>query len=64
MRRTHIRDLVCRLWSDQSGQDIAEYGIMAAVILILAIGVVELVGEHAKQVFGQVAGAISSHSGD
>jgi Flp pilus assembly pilin Flp len=64
MRRTRIPEGVCRLWSDQSGQDVAEYGIMAAVILILAIGVVELIGTHAKDVFAQVGAALSSHPGD
>jgi Flp pilus assembly pilin Flp len=59
-----ISGVLCQLWSDQSGQDVAEYGIMAAVLLILMIGIVEIVGNHAKEVFSQVGGAISSHPGD
>jgi Flp pilus assembly pilin Flp len=42
------------LWSDE-GQDIAEYAMMLAVILVLVIGTVRLVGGNANNVFSTVA---------
>ena len=33
-----------RLWSQQDGQDIAEYAVMMAVILVLVAGTVRLIG--------------------
>jgi len=33
-----------RLWSGETGQDIAEYAVMLAVILVLVIGTVRLIG--------------------
>ncbi len=47
------------LWQDEQGQDIAEYAVMLAVILVLVIGTIRLVGAHANDVFSQTASAIS-----
>jgi Flp pilus assembly pilin Flp len=45
-------------WRDDSGQDIAEYAVMLAVILVIVIGTVALVGGNANNVFSSVANAI------
>ena len=47
------------IWSDEQGQDIAEYAVMLAVILVLVIGTVRLVGGNANNVFSSVASSIS-----
>ena len=47
-----------RLWSDQSGQDIAEYAVMLAVILVIVVGTIRLIGSNANNVFSQVGSAI------
>ena len=47
-----------RLGSDEEGQDIAEYAVMLAVILVLVIGTVRLVGGNANNVFSNVASNI------
>ena len=49
---------ICTLWSDESGQDIAEYAIMVAVILIIVVGTVRLIGTHANTVFSNVASSV------
>jgi Flp pilus assembly pilin Flp len=47
---------LCRhIWSDDQGQDIAEYAVMLAVILVLVIGTVRLIGTNANNVFSSVA---------
>lgn len=46
------------LWSDQEGQDIAEYSVMMAVILVIVVGTVRLIGSNASNVFSQVGSAI------
>ena len=43
-----------QLWRNQQGQDVAEYAVMLAVILVLVIGTVRLVGGNANNVFSQV----------
>lgn len=46
------------LWQDEKGQDIAEYAVMLAVILVLVIGTVRLIGTNSNTVFSQVASSI------
>jgi Flp pilus assembly pilin Flp len=47
-----------RLWSEESGQDIAEYAVMLAVILVLVVGTVRLIGSNANNAFSAAASAV------
>lgn len=47
-----------QLWSEESGQDIAEYAVMLAVILVIVVGTIRLIGSNANNVFSQVGSAI------
>jgi len=53
-----MRDLLHRFVSDQCGQDIAEYAVMFALMLVLVFGILVSVGVNSNQVFFQVASAI------
>jgi len=46
------------LWKDESGQDIAEYAVMLAVILVIVVGTIRLIGSNANNVFSQVGSSI------
>ena len=46
------------VWLDEGGQDIAEYAVMLAVILVIVVGTVRLIGSNANNVFSQVGGAL------
>jgi len=48
------------VWTDQQGQDIAEYAVMLAVILVLVIGTVRLIGTNANNAFSSVASSLSN----
>jgi Flp pilus assembly pilin Flp len=50
--------LAYRLWNDEKGQDIAEYAVMLAVILVIVVGTVRLIGTNANNVFSSVSSAI------
>jgi Flp pilus assembly pilin Flp len=56
--REAARDILRKAWSDDKGQDIAEYAVMLAVILVLVVGTIRLVGSNAKTVFSQAASSI------
>ena len=43
------------VWSCEEGQDIAEYAVMLAVILVVVIGTVRLIGGNSQNVFSSVA---------
>jgi Flp pilus assembly pilin Flp len=51
-------ELVSTLWSEQDGQDIAEYAVMLAVILVIVVGTIRLIGSNANNVFSNVASSI------
>jgi Flp pilus assembly pilin Flp len=53
-----VRQFFKKLWQDEQGQDIAEYAVMLAVILVIVIGTVRLIGTHANTVFSEVGSAI------
>ena len=57
--RTTMTKLVQRLWRNEEGQDIAEYAVMLAVILVIVIGTVRLIGGNANNVFSQVNSQLS-----
>jgi pilus assembly protein Flp/PilA len=47
-----------KLWNDESGQDIAEYAVMLAVILVIVVGTIRLIGTNANTVFSNVGSSI------
>lgn len=54
--------LLKNLWQDfgkdDAGQDVAEYAVMLAVILVIVVGTIRLIGSNANNVFSQVGSAI------
>jgi len=48
-----------QFWNDERGQDIAEYAVMLAVILVIVVGTVRLIGSNANNVFSNVGSAIN-----
>ena len=53
-----MKNLLCNLWREDQGQDIAEYAVMLAVILVIVVGTIRLVGSQANNVFSNVASSI------
>jgi Flp pilus assembly pilin Flp len=53
-----VANFLQKLWNDESGQDIAEYAVMLAVILVIVVGTVRLIGSNANNVFSNVASSI------
>ena len=47
-----------RLWKSEAGQDVAEYAVMLAVILVIALATVRLIGTGAGASFSSIARAI------
>jgi Flp pilus assembly pilin Flp len=50
--------LIQRALIEENGQDIAEYAVMLAVILVIVVGTIRLIGSNANTVFSQVASSI------
>jgi Flp pilus assembly pilin Flp len=54
-----MTNLLRRLWSEEQGQDIAEYAVMLAVILVIVVGTIRLIGGNANNVFSSVSSSIA-----
>ena len=54
-----MREILRRLWQADEAQDIAEYAVMLAVILVIVVGTIRLIGANANNVFSSVASSIS-----
>ena len=53
-----MSEFIRRVWSEDAGQDIAEYAVMLAVILVLVVGTIRLIGSNANNTFSSVASSI------
>lgn len=53
-----VATFLYKLWNDESGQDIAEYAVMLAVILVIVVGTVRLIGSNANNVFSNVGSSL------
>jgi Flp pilus assembly pilin Flp len=51
-------ELLRKFCRDEEGQDIAEYAVMLAVILVIVVGTVRLIGSNANNVFSSVASSL------
>jgi len=54
-----LQNLWMSLWSDESGQDLAEYALLIALIAIVVIAAVTLLGGNISTVFNNIAGALN-----
>jgi Flp pilus assembly pilin Flp len=54
-----LRRFLHRLWLEEKGQDVAEYAVMLAVILVIVVGTIRLIGGNANNVFSSVASSVT-----
>ena len=57
-RRQDMSELLRTLWEHDEGQDIAEYAVVLAVILVLVVGTIRLIGSNANNAFSNAASSI------
>ncbi len=50
--------LLFKMCLEDDGQDIAEYAVMLALILVLVVGTIRLVGSNANNAFSAAASSI------
>ena len=56
----HVFTVLHNICRDDQGQDVAEYAVMLAVILVLVVGTVRLIGGNANNAFSSVASSLGS----
>jgi len=53
-------EVLRQIWNDDRGQDIAEYAMMLAVILLIVTATVSSIGTNANTVFGNAANKLTT----
>lgn len=53
-----MKPMLLKLLAEDEGQDIAEYAVMLAVILVIVVGTIRLVGSNANNAFSNVASSL------
>ena len=53
-----MMSLLLNLLTSDEGQDIAEYAVMLAVILVIVVGTIRLIVSNSNAVFSQAASSI------
>ena len=53
-----IMPILRKFWADDEGQDIAEYAVMLAVILVVVVGTIRLIGSNANNAFSNVSSSL------
>jgi len=54
-----VRRFLQKIWSEEQGQDVAEYAVMLAVVLVIVVGTIRLIGANANNVFSSVSSSIA-----
>ncbi len=54
-----MKTLLCRLWTNEEGQDLAEYALLIALIALVVIAAVTLLGTQIQTVFNNIANALN-----
>jgi Flp pilus assembly pilin Flp len=56
-----MAEVLRKMWSDDQGQDIAEYALMAALVLVVVAGAVTTIGNKASSIFSSVATQLTNN---
>ena len=54
-----MKAMLTRLWTNEEGQDLAEYALLIALIALVVIGAVTLLGTNITAVFNNIAGRLN-----
>ena len=52
-------NILRKMWSDDQGQDVAEYALMLAVILVVVVASIKAIGTAANTVFTNTGNALN-----
>jgi Flp pilus assembly pilin Flp len=55
-----MKNILRRIWLEERAEDVAEYAVMLAVILIIVVSTIRLIGTNASNLFSSVASSIAS----
>ncbi|MBO8128024.1 MAG: Flp family type IVb pilin [Peptococcaceae bacterium] len=57
-----MKKLLGRLWKEEKGQGMAEYGLILALVAVVVIGALTLLGGNIKNVLNEVGNKVTTSS--
>jgi Flp pilus assembly pilin Flp len=54
-----MKNLCLRLWKDEDGQDLIEYGLLLVLVTLLAITAIGTIGSAVSDIFSNAASAMT-----
>jgi len=55
-----MKNLLVRLWKEEEGQDLTEYGLLLVLIALVAITTMKTLGSAVSDVFSNAAASLST----
>jgi pilus assembly protein Flp/PilA len=55
-----MKNLIMRLWREEEGQDLVEYGLLLVLVALLSVALITTVGQQVSQIFNNAATALTS----
>jgi Flp pilus assembly pilin Flp len=55
-----MKELICKMWSNDEGQDLIEYALMLTLILLVSVAAIQGIGSRVSAIFTSVNTALSS----
>ena len=55
-----MKNLLVRLWKEEEGQDLTEYGLLLVLIALAAIAMMKSLGRAINQVFSTASASLST----
>jgi pilus assembly protein Flp/PilA len=57
-----MHNLIKRLWQDEEGQDLVEYGLLLVLVALVAVASISTVGSAVSTIFSNAASVTTSAS--
>lgn len=61
-REITMKNLMIRLWKEEEGQDLVEYGLLLVLIALVAIASITTIGSSVSKIFSNAASVTTSAS--
>jgi pilus assembly protein Flp/PilA len=55
-----MKNLLMRLWRQEDGQDLVEYGLLLVLVALLSVTLIKTVGTELSSIFSNAASALTS----
>jgi pilus assembly protein Flp/PilA len=55
-----MKNLIMRLWKEEEGQDLVEYGLLLVLVALLSVAFISTIGNQLSSIFSNAANVLSS----